>query len=59
MNRCQVWRSAHWEVLPASDFPTAEVWTTRGLVTDYLLFVTTLAHRVMDIVGMRRECYGY
>jgi putative transposase len=29
---------AHWKVLAASDFFTAEVWTGRGLVTHYVLF---------------------
>jgi len=43
---------AHWKVLAASDFLTAEVWTTRGLVTHYLLFVISLADRVVNIVGI-------
>ena len=43
---------AHWKVLAASDFLTAEVWTSRGLVTHYLLFVISLADRVVDIVGI-------
>jgi putative transposase len=43
---------AHWKVLAASDFLTAEVWTTRGLVTHYLLFVISLADRVVDLVGI-------
>jgi putative transposase len=43
---------AHWKVLAASDFLTAEVWTTRGLVTHYLLFVISLADRVVDIAGI-------
>jgi len=34
------------------DFLTVEVWTTRGLVTHYLLFVISLADRVVDIVGI-------
>jgi putative transposase len=33
---------AHWKVLAASDFLTVEVWTSRGLVTHYLLFVISL-----------------
>jgi len=44
--------NAHWKVLAASDFLTAEVWTTRGLVTHYLLFVISLADRVVDLVGI-------
>jgi putative transposase len=43
---------AHWKVLAASDFLTAEVWTPRGLVTHYVLFVISLADRVVDIVGI-------
>ena len=43
---------AHWKVLAASDFLTAEVWTTRGLVTHYLLFMISLADRVVYIVGI-------
>jgi len=37
---------AHWKVLAASDFFTVEVWTARGLVTHYLLFVISLADRL-------------
>jgi putative transposase len=43
---------AHWEVFAASDFLTVEVWTGRGLVTHYLLFVISLADRVVDLVGI-------
>jgi transposase InsO family protein len=43
---------AHWKVLAASDFLTVEVWTGRGLVTHYLLFVISLADRVVSIVGI-------
>ena len=43
---------AHWKVLAAGDFLTAEIWTTRGLVTHYLLFVISLADRVVDLVGI-------
>jgi putative transposase len=46
---------AHWKVLAASDFLTTEVWTTRGLVTHYLLFVISLADRVVHIVGITRR----
>ena len=37
---------AHWKVLAATDFFTVEVWTARGLVTHYLLFVISLADRL-------------
>src|ERR1700694_2750094 len=44
--------TAHWELFAASDFLTVEVWTGRGLVTHYLLFVISLADRVVNIVGI-------
>jgi putative transposase len=43
---------AHWEALAAGDFLTAEVWTMRGLVTHHLLFVISLADRVVEVVGI-------
>ena len=43
---------AHWKVLAASDFLTVEVWTGRGLVTHYVLFVISLADRVVSIAGI-------
>lgn len=43
---------AHWKALSACDFLTVEVWTGRGLVTHYLLFVMSLADRVVAIVGI-------
>ena len=43
---------AHWKVLAASDFLTVEVWTGRGLITYYLLFVISLADRVVTIAGI-------
>jgi putative transposase len=42
---------AHWDVLAAIDFTTVEVWTTRGLVTFYLLFVMELATRRVQFAG--------
>ena len=36
---------SHWDVLAAIDFTTIEVWTKRGLVTYYLLFVMEVATR--------------
>ena len=39
-------------MLAASDFLTVEVWTSRGLVTHYLLFVISLADRVVNIAGI-------
>src|SRR4030095_8967955 len=43
---------AHWRVLSASDFLTVEVWTARGLGTHYLLFMISLADRVVSIAGI-------
>jgi putative transposase len=43
---------AHWEVSAASDFFSVEVWTARGLVTHYVLFVINLADRVVHIAGI-------
>jgi transposase InsO family protein len=43
---------AHWKVLAASDFFTVEVWTGRELVTQYLLFVISLADRAVEIAGI-------
>src|SRR4030095_2902375 len=44
--------NAHWKVMAASDFLTGEVWTARGLDTHYLLFVISLADRVVHIAGI-------
>lgn len=43
---------AHWKALSAADFLTVEVWTSRGLITHYLLFVMSLANRVVTIAGI-------
>jgi putative transposase len=40
------------EVLVATDFFTAEVWTTAGLVTYYVLFFIHLASRKVHVAGM-------
>lgn len=48
------WRTflrAHWDVMAATDFFTIEVWTPRGLVTYYILFVIHLATRRVHIAG--------
>ena len=48
------WRTflaAHWGAIAAADFFTTEVWTVRGLVTYYTLFVIDLASRRVHIVG--------
>jgi transposase InsO family protein len=48
------WRTflaAHWDTIAAADFFTTEVWTARGLVTYYTLFVIELASRRVYLVG--------
>src|SRR4029077_19322385 len=42
---------SHWDVLGAIDFTTVEVWTKRGLVTYYLLFVMKVATRKVHFAG--------
>jgi putative transposase len=42
----------HMEVLVATDFFTAEVWTTAGLVTYYVLFFLHLASWKVHVAGM-------
>ena len=42
---------AHWGALVAADFFTTEVWTVRGLVTYYTLFVIELESRRFRIIG--------
>lgn len=49
------WRTflkAHASTIAATDFFTAEVWTARGLVTHYVLFVIHHASRMVEIVGV-------
>src|SRR4030095_3791889 len=42
---------AHWGVIAGADFFTTEVWTWRGLVTYYTVFVIDLASRRVQILG--------
>src|SRR5216683_3115313 len=44
----------HMEVLVATDFFTAEVWTLGGLVTYYVLFFIHLSSRQVHVAGMTR-----
>jgi hypothetical protein len=48
----------HWETLAATDFFTAEVWTPRGLITFYVLFVVELASRRIHIAGITTQPDG-
>ena len=47
----QAFLRAHWGAVLAADFFTTEVWTVRGLVTYYTLFVIELHSRRVSIVG--------
>ena len=47
----QTFLKAHWGVIAAADFFTTEVWTWRGLVTSYTVFVLDLASRRVHILG--------
>ena len=47
----QTFLRAHWRAIVAADFFTTEVWTTRGLVTFYTVFVIELHSRRVQIVG--------
>jgi hypothetical protein len=47
----QTFLNAHWGVIAAADFFTTDVWTCRGLVTYYTVFVMDLASRRVQIVG--------
>lgn len=42
----------HWESIAATDFFTVEVFTLRGLVTHYVLFIIDLASRTVKIAGI-------
>src|SRR4029453_3859446 len=42
---------AHWGVIAGADFFTTELWTWRGLVTYYTVFVIDLASRRVQILG--------
>jgi putative transposase len=47
----QTFLRAHWGAVAGADFFTTEVWTWRGLVTYYTVFVIDLASRRVQIVG--------
>ena len=48
----QTFLRAHWGAIAGADFFTTEVWTWRGLVTYYTVFVIDLASRRVHIVGV-------
>ena len=47
----QTFLRAHWGVIAGADFFTTEVWTWRGLVTYYTVFVIDLASRRVHMLG--------
>jgi transposase InsO family protein len=47
----QTFLRAHWGAIAGADFFTTEVWTWRGLVTYYTVFVIDLATRRVQILG--------
>ena len=47
----QTFLRAHWGAIAGADFFTTEVWTWRGLVTYYTVFVIDLASRRVQIVA--------
>ncbi len=52
--RPTTWRTflrSHADVIAGADFFTSEVWTARGLVTHYTLFVIDIATRAVHIAG--------
>jgi transposase InsO family protein len=53
-DRPSSWRTflrAHWGAIAGADFFTSEVWTSRGLVTYYTLFVIDLRSRRVHVAG--------
>src|SRR5712691_11956775 len=47
----QTFLRAHWGAIAGADFFTTEVWTWRGLVMYYTVFVVDLASRRVQLVG--------
>ncbi len=50
--RWSTFLKAHWKVFAASDFFSVEVWRPRDLVTYYVLFVISIADRVVHVAGI-------
>jgi len=50
--RWSTFLKSHWKIFAASDFFSVEVWTTRGLITHYVLFVISLVDRAVHIAGI-------
>ena len=54
----QTFMKAHWKVMTGTDFFTVEIWTARGLVTYYILFVMHLSTRFVHIAGVTNSPNG-
>ena len=57
-DRPSSWRSflrAHWGQIAATDFFSVEVWTPKGLLTYYVLFVIDLKSRRVHLAGITRS----
>jgi len=50
-----VFLKAHWRSIVAADFFTTEVWSWRGLVTDYVLFIIEVSRRIVHIAGITTQ----
>src|SRR5215467_5852344 len=52
----QTFLRAHWGAIAGADFFTTEVWTWKGLVTYYTVFVIDLASCRVQILGSTPSC---
>ena len=50
-----VFLKVHWRSIVAADFFTTEVWSWRGLVTYYVLFIIEVSRRMVHIAGMTTQ----
>ena len=61
-DRPSSWRTflrAHWGAIAGADFFTSEVWTPRGLITYYTLFVIDLRSRRVHVAGSTPTLDGW
>jgi hypothetical protein len=50
--RWSTFLNAHWECLTATDFLSVEVFTIKGLITQYILFSIDIASRSVHVAGI-------
>jgi putative transposase len=50
--RWSTFLNAHWECLTATDFLSVEVFTIKGLITQYILFFIDIASRSIHVAGI-------